>query len=1027
MKNRKFSIIAALLCFIALITVMRLIWFNQSLHTDQPYSEDGAIDLSEAVMDSRSIYTLNGGWAFYPDVLLEPKDLTSYSGKLETALVPGDWPQQKSPADMDKGTYRLKIQVGQNEVPEKYAIKLRRIQTDFSVYVNGELLEETGNSGAAAHSDKSPLLPSILNVSPGEDGVIDLLVTVTRDETSNEGGIIEPVRFGTEKAIARDHITTLSLQIMMAVIIFLHWAYSLILFLLKPQKTEILYFSIASFFAALSVVISDDRALLIWFDWDRETAIPFVFFSYTALSVFFLLFMKKLFSSRQYDRWVGAIIFLSGIYSLFIWFAPLRVVKDWGILLLVVMLLAFSTVAYLCYRLIRKRERDSLFLLFAAVSILSSVVWAGIINNVSFFGEQSSLSFDPNFYPMDLILAFLSFSTYWFIRFFRAGDENIEFAAKLQKEHQSKNQFLANAAYELRNPLHAMINMTDSVKADSQNKLTEESAEHLQMVGTIGRRVSYLVNDLIDLTKMEQAKIELNTEPVDLKPLIQTVSDMQSFIMQEKQLKIEVEVPEGLPKVQGDPNRLIQILDKLLENAAKFTDKGLIKLSARLDGNFVRIDVEDTGVGIGKVELQLIFHPYEQGNNAHGEKRGLGLGLSICKQLIEQHGGTLSVKSVLSEGSVFSFTLPLASEMELNPLPLTEPAVQVKTKQEAQQIEKLASAFEGKAKILAVNDDPLNSAVLKSVLPSRDYHIETVTNPEDVLERIGDGWDLVVADAMMAGMSGYELTEKIRAQYSISELPVLLLTFRDKPEDIYTGFLAGANDCIVKPVDGLELRVRIETLTKLKRSVNERVRMESAWLQAQIRPHFLFNTLNTIASLSEFDTTRMAKMLHAFGQYLRASFDEQNLKPVVSLENEIELLKSYLYIEQERFGTRLEIQWEIEPELQGQLPPLSIQPLVENAVRHGVLKKQGGGRIRIEIKKDGSSIRVEVTDNGVGMSEEKVKEILTKKADEGRGIGLINTDTRLKQLYGAGLHIETEVDKGTKITFKVPYKEVIEV
>lgn len=195
---------------------------------------------------------------------------------------------------------------------------------------------------------------------------------------------------------------------------------------------------------------------------------------------------------------------------------------------------------------------------------------------------------------------------------------------------------------------------------------------------------------------------------------------------------------------------------------------------------------------------------------------------------------------------------------------------------------------------------------------------------------------------MMPHMSGYELTQKVRARYSLYELPVLLLTARSQPEDIYTGFYSGANDYVTKPVDAVELKYRIRALTAMKISFNERVRIEAAYLQAQIQPHFLFNTLNSIAALSDMDTKKMQELITAFTSFLRISFDFLNIGELVNLSHELELVESYLYIEQTRFAERISVVWEVDPDINILLPPLSIQPLVENAIKHGLLKRQQG-------------------------------------------------------------------------------------
>lgn len=218
----------------------------------------------------------------------------------------------------------------------------------------------------------------------------------------------------------------------------------------------------------------------------------------------------------------------------------------------------------------------------------------------------------------------------------------------------------------------------------------------------------------------------------------------------------------------------------------------------------------------------------------------------------------------------------------------------------------------------------------------------------------------------------------------------------------------------------MELNVRVHALTELQASINERLGMEAAWLHAQIRPHFMLNTLNAIVSLSVTDTSRMARILEKFSHYLQSSFNLKNLDKVVPLQYELDLLESYLYIEKERFGERLHIKWEVDEVKGVMIPPLSIQTLVENAVNHGVLKRIVGGAITIRIRKEDGYTEITVSDNGVGMDEEKIKQIFTIQPNWKKGIGLMNTEQRLKRLYGKGLSVSSKPDVGTTVTFTVP-------
>ncbi|GAF63430.1 hypothetical protein BTS2_0321 [Bacillus sp. TS-2] len=1022
MSKKKMFIL--LFAFMVVLIGFRSIWFFNSLQTDQPFAEDGLLDLTKVDMDHRDIFTLNGEWTFYPNVWLTPEfaEGSTTLPEADAIKVPSNWFSNDSfNKNMKDGTYRLTIQVDDDQI-RKYGLKIRRIYHEFALYVNGELVEQKGNPYHTTSSNDSTLVPSVTTIMSDSEGTIDLLLAVSASEAIYDGGIIGSVRFGTEKAIMNDHTTTASLQLMMAVIMFLHSAYTLILFLIKSKKKEILYFSVASFFAGCSVLVSDDRFLLEWFQLDIELLLKLLYFSYTSLSLFYLLFMKNFFKVNRLNPLIYTLTTLSGLYALFILIAPLYLVREWSFLLTGVLFSSFFTIAFLCLQLLLRRERDSLFLLLAAICVVSSVFWGVLKSNATIISESFAIMFDPNFYPLDFILAFICFSTFWFLQFFRAGDHNVELVHKLHKEHERKDQFLANTAHELRNPLHAMLNMAQAVSEDHHNQLSLKGKDELKLLMTVGRRMSYLLNDLIDVTKMEQMPLKLNQESLELKPVIKSVIDMQTFMMQEKKVPITLEIPDSFPPVYADQNRLIQILFNLLHNAGKFTDEGQIHVLVQPKKEFAIITVQDTGIGINKERQKQIFEPYEQGNNSsYDESGGLGLGLSICKQLVELHGGTLTVQSTPFIGSSFAFSLPYASELPQKDTPSTFSAVQMEIAGTTSKIEEkqASSLLKSKAKILAIDDDPLNLKVLKSILSSEDYKLETALTPQIVMERIDEDWDLIIADVMMPAMSGYELTKRIRQQYTISERPILLLTARNQPEDIYNGFLSGANDYVVKPVDSLELKVRTEALINLKHSVHERSRLEAAWLQAQIQPHFLFNTLNTIASLSEIDTERMSKMLQAFGHYLRASFDERNLNQLVPLKHEIDLLQSYLHIEQERFGSRLIVKWKLDPNISCEIPPLSIQPIVENAIRHGVLKRREGGQVEITIKREMTSIRITISDNGVGMTAEKIIEIFTPSHHH-HGIGLLNTDTRLKQLYGTGLLIESKPNIGTNISFEIP-------
>lgn len=614
---------------------------------------------------------------------------------------------------------------------------------------------------------------------------------------------------------------------------------------------------------------------------------------------------------------------------------------------------------------------------------------------------------------------------------------NEKLALGLQQEIKQKDDFLANTSHELRNPLHGIINLAQSLLNDKE-ELDEKAQHDLKLILTVGNHMSQTIEDLLDITRLKEQRIQLKKQPVDLESTASGVADMLKMVIENKNLKMDVRIPKDLPLLYADKNRLIQILFNLLHNAVKYTEEGRIMIQAEEKDGMAEISIADTGIGMSEEMLDTIFHPYEQGDSSiTAIVGGLGLGLHTTRELVEIHGGTIEARSVLNEGSVFTFTLPLAgdkaSEEELTeeseppveiseyvmkdiPFMMSNKMLEVLTKDKPSQI---------KSRILAVDDDPVNLQVLQNILPARFYQVKTVRSGKEALQAIDQGdWDLIISDVMMPGMSGYQLTRKIREKFSISELPVILLTARSSPDDVYTGFLAGANDYVTKPVDAIELNVRVRALTDLKASIKERLAMEAAWLQAQIRPHFLLNTLNAIVSLSEIDHKRMTRLVSEFASYLQRSFYLKNLEEVVPLADELDLVDSYLYIEKVRFGSRLNVEREIDDTEGISVPPLALQTLAENAVNHGILKKREGGTIKIRVTKENQHAVISVIDDGVGMSEEKICEIFTVRPDRKRGIGLINTNERLKRLYGKGIHVESEEGAGTVVSFEVPVENL---
>ncbi|MGG4145801.1 ATP-binding protein [Paenibacillus algorifonticola] len=966
---------------------------------------------------------LNGQWEFYPNAFLPPNPFNVTPSSKSWAAVPDEWGRYLN-KDTDGsgfgfGTYRLRILLPDNST-QQFGIETMSISSNYELFVNGRSVSKLGQPSENPQEHIGKMYPFIASVEHTNE--MNLVLHISNYDFPEGGGITKPIKFGTFAAVQREDHLLIAMQLSVTIIYMLHLIYVALLPLLGVRKKELVYLAIVIFCMMLGTLLDDNKLLVSWLPISLEWSLKLLRLCLIGASTMLLAFSANFFPIYRKGRVIRIYLLLCALYALFILLLPFEQVISLSPLRILTISLPPLIIFIMILRLALRGEEHMIFLLFAAISVVSSIVWGTL---------KLRTAGDLPYYPFDLIFAFICFASFWFKQFLQTRTNLEQLALKLQKADKAKDEFLANTSHELRNPLHGMINMAQTVLENTTTSISEASKNNLMLLITVGRRMSLLLNDLLDVTRLKDRDIHLNKESVRLQNIISGVFDMLRYLTEDKPVRLEMNIPRSFPKIIADENRLIQILFNLIHNAIKFTNEGIVSVHAEAIGDKAYIHIQDSGVGIDADVQRTIFQAYEQGDSSMtAMSGGIGLGLSICRQLVELHRGKLTVHSVPGKGSTFTFTMLLdshsaADEPEFILPSATEAAVSAKSFIAADsqllrldQRKAASESEQNKATVLAVDDDPVNLKILFNLLDSEVYEVTTVTSGKEALKLLETKeWDLIIADVMMPHMSGYELTQTIRKRFSVSELPILLLTARSRPEDVNTGFMAGANDYVTKPVDAMELKSRVQALTDLKQTVNERLRIEAAWLQAQIQPHFLFNTLNSIASLSVIDQSRMVQLLEEFGNYLRASFDMKNSERVVPLQHELDLLHSYLFIEKERFGNRLQIEWELDELPWLRIPPLSIQPLVENAVRHGVLARSSGGSVRIRLKDYDDYIEIAIIDNGVGMEDEKVKSVLEQNRG---GIGLRNTDRRLKQLYGKGLRIESTEKQGTVVSFSVP-------
>nr|WP_231571306.1 ATP-binding protein [Paenibacillus sp. VKM B-2647] len=683
------------------------------------------------------------------------------------------------------------------------------------------------------------------------------------------------------------------------------------------------------------------------------------------------------------------------------------------------LVLAFFEILYVAYvmsaGMMRRREGSSLMLIGAFSLLILEVASA-----LDILGILSVLSIQTAAWICFAVAQGLFLSK----RFVNTFKKVETLSDQLRFMDRLKDEFLANTSHEMKTPLHAIINIAGSLLEGAAGPMSPNQKMNVAMIKDTGKRMANLLGDLLDFSKLKNGELVLKRKTVALQPIVRLIFEMFRHMAGDKPVQF-VDLLNDRLFVYVDEDRLAQIMNNLVGNALKFTASGQIAVSAREENGWLAISVSDTGIGIPQDKLEVIFESFEQAGKAVAmEYGGMGLGLSVTKRLVELHGGSIWVESEQGKGAVFTFTVPSANREEEqltdSGMKLTN-ALQEMAATQMTSSNKVRLEGEGIFTILIADDDAANRQVLLNLLSVEKYTVIAVSSGMDAMREIelNRRIDLAIIDLMMPGMSGYEVCRNIRRRYSLSELPVLLLTARNRPEDIVTAFDSGVNDFLGKPIEADELKVRVRTLLKLKKSVSDLIHIEMAFLQAQIKPHFLFNTLNTVISVSHTDVSKAQDLLVELSRYLRSSFDFQNREQLVSIHKEMELVESYLFIEKARFGQQLQVTYDVDEDIRCRIPPLIIQPIVENAIRHGVMKRPGGGVVRISVKADQDCLVVVVSDNGPGISDE-TKASLSKGRTGTRGVGLANIEGRLRTLYGTGLKIDSASGQGTKVMIRIP-------
>lgn len=595
-----------------------------------------------------------------------------------------------------------------------------------------------------------------------------------------------------------------------------------------------------------------------------------------------------------------------------------------------------------------------------------------------------------------------------------------------------KDDFLRIVSLEMKTPVEAMMGLTQSIH-DHSEELPAKLKAQLATLLSMGRRINALIGNMLDLSYLKNHEAQLDLRPVELHGMV----DLLFAHFRKKAERKSINLLNMVPLdtwVLAENERLGQLLMHLLDNALKFTWNGSVTIGSELRDKQIHIWVTDTGPGISKSQQTTVFEYFQKGDAATNQpQNGAGIGLSVAQQLAGLMRGTISVSSEPGKGSTFSVRLEAAREPHGKTIHLSS------YKWHPPELTRGSSLFiqdkiNPVATVLIVDDETMNLSILSNHLAEQNYHLITATSGEEALA-LWRSADVLLLDIILPRLSGYEVCRQIREEVNKQELPILMLTDRHGRRPLVRGYQAGANDYLVKPVDKDELIVRLDLQVQLLNAnraiLNEKdllereVAAEKAnklyqeaeirMLHAQMNPHFVQNALNNAMYFIDEEPKKTELTLEMLSTLLRQTFKAAP-RGWWPLAEEMALIRSYLKLQQIRFGARLMTAIEVEAGCEdASLPCFLIQPLVENAVEHGFDQTMGTLHVGVRISGSGTQLQVEVSNTGFPLTRP-----MSSFINDEHALGNINK--RMSLIFGRELAYRFE-DQKHVFTLKIDTKQ----
>ena len=788
----------------------------------------GIIDLSDWNPDQDGPATLDGTWKAWPNILLISDGLEK-TGHLPPAFpapFPGLWSQIRTAhTPLGVVSYQVTILLPVNPPPQ-LVLQIAQVQSAMRLYANGRLCKEAGLVGKTPEEYHPGYSQGLVTI-PIDSPILHLTLEVANFNDPRPG-ILQSFIIGIPAEMSRYQTMHLAYEIAIFSSLAVLALFILMFFIFRNRELSLLFLALFSLLMGLRYLFLGYRFPFIVepnIDWEMFQRVHYISY-YLAIAVF-MQFLVSNFPDPKYRPLVITTWVFAGAYTLFCMVVPEIVYAPKVIGFHIFSALAIGFFLLVLVRAIRSKKPDA-WLFFSSTLFLAS---GALIDTILYYYPVNQPQITS---PM--VLTFMFFQTVVLSWRFNADFKlSRNLAAELRRilkrqdqiqeglektviertqalrlalekvtvASKAKNEFLANISHEIRTPLNAIIGVCEVLSEAHRNQ--QENAS-VRLILSEATRLLHLMNQILDISKIEANKLILENHPFDCREMFQTVLSTMSLRTVSSDVRYHQNIADSVPRyVRGDPLRLRQILDNLLANALKFTENGSISLSVHaIPGPDQRITLHcslaDTGIGIPHERLDSVFQNFQQVDSSTTRiYGGSGLGTSISRSLVELMGGSIQLESEPGKGSRFSFTV------------LLDPASEGEVPDSHLKDHETEPFWENSPHILLVEDYLLNAEIIARHLTNAGWLVSTATNGEIAVETFfQETYDLVLMDIHMPVMDGLEATRRIRAGAE-RKVPIIGLSASAFKEDYEQCHQAGMNELVAKPVRRLAL---LETLAR---------------------------------------------------------------------------------------------------------------------------------------------------------------------------------------------------------------------